>query len=163
MNNKEQIIDNIKKQLENNDIKVASIVSNKPWGGFFVIEEESTPAFLNVFFKDQQIDTSTVSISPKILFVAPQKKLSWQYHFRRSELWKLIEGEAAVSRSNNDIEPEHQGMQLDSVVHLSQGERHRLIGLNNWGVVAEIWVHKDPFNPSDENDIVRLQDDFGRK
>lgn len=37
------------------------------------------------------------------------------------------------------------------------GERHRLIGLNNWGVIAEIWRHTDKENPSDEDDIVRLR------
>ena len=45
---------------------------------------------------------------------------------------------------------------------LKQGERHRLIGLNDYGVVAEIWQHTDKKNPSDEEDIVRVQDDFGR-
>jgi len=48
-------------------------------------------------------------------------------------------------------------------VELKQGERHRLIGLDQWGIVAEIWRHTDIENPSDEDDIVRLQDDFGRK
>jgi hypothetical protein len=47
-------------------------------------------------------------------------------------------------------------------VELQQGERHRLIGLDGWGVVAEIWQHTDVNLPSDESDIVRLQDDFGR-
>jgi len=47
-------------------------------------------------------------------------------------------------------------------IKLNQGERHRLIGLNDWGVVAEIWQHTDAQNPSDEDDIVRVQDDFGR-
>ncbi|MCU0327251.1 MAG: phosphoheptose isomerase, partial [Spirosomaceae bacterium] len=40
--------------------------------------------------------------------------------------------------------------------------RHRLVGVNEWGIIAEIWQHTDPKNPSDENDIVRVQDDFGR-
>ena len=52
--------------------------------------------------------------------------------------------------------------QLLAKVKLKQGERHRLIGMNGWGVVAEIWQHTDPASPSDEDDIVRLQDDFGR-
>ena len=47
------------------------------------------------------------------------------------------------------------------VVQLKQGERHRLIGLDGWGIVAEIWRNTDIKNPSDENDIVRLKDDFG--
>ena len=39
---------------------------------------------------------------------------------------------------------------------------HRLVGLSNWGIIAEIWQHTDPEKPSDEEDIVRVQDDFGR-
>jgi hypothetical protein len=45
---------------------------------------------------------------------------------------------------------------------LKQGERHRLIGLENYSVVAEIWQHTDVNDPSDEDDIIRVQDDFGR-
>ena len=45
---------------------------------------------------------------------------------------------------------------------LEKGERHRLIGLDDYAVLAEIWQHIDSNNPSDENDIVRLDDDYGR-
>mgnify|MGYP003350752161 CR=1 FL=1 len=42
-----------------------------------------------------------------------------------------------------------------------RGERHRLIGTKEgWGMVAEIWQHTVPDHPSDESDIVRLQDDY---
>ena len=51
---------------------------------------------------------------------------------------------------------------MGDIIQLKQGERHRLIGLNGWGIVAEIWRHTDAENPSDEDDIVRVQDDFGR-
>jgi hypothetical protein len=51
---------------------------------------------------------------------------------------------------------------VNEIITLQQGERHRLIGLDSWGIVAEIWKHTDYNNPSDEDDIVRLQDDFGR-
>ena len=44
-------------------------------------------------------------------------------------------------------------------IKLKKGERHRLIGLTDYAVLAEIW-HTDPNNPSDENDIVRLSDDY---
>lgn len=47
-------------------------------------------------------------------------------------------------------------------ISLDQGIRHRLVGLDEWGIVAEIWQHTDPEDPSDEHDIVRLEDDFGR-
>ena len=48
-------------------------------------------------------------------------------------------------------------------VVLQQGERHRLIGLEDWGVVAEFWQHTDAESPSNEDDIVRLQDDYARE
>ena len=35
-------------------------------------------------------------------------------------------------------------------------------GLDETSVVAEIWQHTDATHPSDENDIIRVQDDFGR-
>ena len=47
-------------------------------------------------------------------------------------------------------------------IKLKQGERHRLIGLDEYCLVAEIWQHIDKNNPSNEDDIVRVQDDFGR-
>lgn len=38
-------------------------------------------------------------------------------------------------------------------ITLQQGDRHRLVGLDDWGFVAEIWQHTDTENPSDENDM----------
>jgi len=49
------------------------------------------------------------------------------------------------------------------VVSLEKEGLHRLIGTNTWGAVVEIWIHSDSDNPSDEDDIGRLQDDFSRK
>jgi len=47
-------------------------------------------------------------------------------------------------------------------IKIKQGERHRIIGLKTPAIIAEIWQHTDPKNPSNENDIIRLEDDFGR-
>jgi hypothetical protein len=51
---------------------------------------------------------------------------------------------------------------MNDVVKLVQGQRHRLVGTDEWGIIAEIWKHTDKENPSDEEDIVRVEDDFGR-
>jgi len=67
-----------------------------------------------------------------------------------------------VKISDTDVEGELTVLNDDDFIKMDKGERHRLIGLNSWGVVAEIWQHTDQDNPSDEEDIVRLQDDFGR-
>jgi hypothetical protein len=53
-------------------------------------------------------------------------------------------------------------LNIGDKVILQQGERHRLIGLDDFAVIAEIWRHTDANNPSNEDDIVRVQDDFNR-
>ncbi len=136
----------------------------RPWGGFFVIEEEDAEKFIKKFFPDLSVDQLSISgkLSPKILLVQPGKKLSWQYHHRRAEIWKLISGKSALIKSDDDHEKEEIVLSKGDIVELRQGERHRLIGLDQWGIVAEIWQHTDAENPSDEQDIIRLDDDFGR-
>ena len=144
--------------------KIADKDAARPWGGFLVIEEEDAEKFIAKFFPDLTKEELSISgkLSPKILLVAPNKKLSWQYHHRRAEIWKLINGTAGVVRSEDDTEKELIILHPGDVIELQQGERHRLIGLDTWGIVAEIWRHTDANNPSDEDDIVRVQDDFGR-
>jgi mannose-6-phosphate isomerase len=94
--------------------------------------------------------------------VQPEKRLSWQYHHRRAEIWKLVAGTAGVVISETDQQKDVQKLSLGEIIRLNQGQRHRLVGLDGWGMIAEIWQHTDASNPSDENDIVRVQDDFGR-
>ena len=92
----------------------------------------------------------------------PNSKLSWQYHHRRAEIWRVYKGEVGVSRSFDDNEKPLKKLITGDQIKLKKGERHRLIGLTDYAVLAEIWQHTDPNNPSDENDIVRLNDDYGR-
>ena len=94
--------------------------------------------------------------------VVPNKRLSWQYHHRRAKIWRCIGGEVGIATSLSDDEKEQLILKVGDKVKLQQGERHRLIGMEGWGIVAEIWQHTNAANPSDEDDIVRLQDDFGR-
>ncbi|HCY89700.1 MAG TPA: phosphoheptose isomerase [Chitinophagaceae bacterium] len=153
----------IRSYLEQMGLKIISEDQQRPWGGFFVIDEEDAEKFIHLFFPilDQSVLLSG-KLSPKILLVAPGKKLSWQYHHRRSEIWRLIDGEAAISRSYNDAEGLVQEISKGEIIELDRLERHRLIGLSDWGVIAEIWRHSNADDPSNEEDIVRLQDDFGR-
>ena len=143
---------------------IASLDENRPWGGFFVIDENEANHFIETFFPQLTNAELNISgkLSPKILVVAPGKRLSWQYHHRRAEIWKLIGGQAAVMVSDTDDGNDVISLNKGVIIELKQGERHRLIGTENWGVVAEIWRHTNADFPSDENDIVRVQDDFGR-
>ena len=161
---KELIFEHITEYLQLQNLKINKQDNTRPWGGFFVIEENEAEKFIDLYFPQLTKEALSISgkLSPKILVVAPEKRLSWQYHHRRAEIWKLIGGTAAVVTSDDDEEKQISHLSIGNIIQLKQGERHRLIGEEGWGIVAEIWQHTDINNPSDEEDIVRLQDDFGR-
>jgi mannose-6-phosphate isomerase len=159
-----QILESVKIYFTSLGFNVVTADFTRPWGGFLVIDETQAEEFAAHYFPGIAVDSLSITgkLSPKILMVEPGKKLSWQYHHRRSEIWKLIGGEAGVVRSPDDTQGVAHKLEINEIVRLSQGERHRLIGLREWGMIAEIWQHTDANNPSDENDIVRVEDDFGR-
>lgn len=161
---KELIFEHIAEYLHRQNLKISKQDNTRPWGGFFVIEESEAEKFINHYFPHLTKEELNISgkLSPKILVVAPEKRLSWQYHHRRAEIWKLIGGTAGVVISDTDEETETKRLFVGDIIQLKQGERHRLLGLDGWGIVAEIWRHTDAENPSNEEDIVRVQDDFGR-
>ncbi len=161
---KELVFENVAEYLHQQNLKVNKQDSTRPWGGFFVLDEAEAEKFIGLYFSHLTKDELTITgkLSPKILVVAPEKRLSWQYHHRRAEIWKLIGGTAGVVTSDTDEEKETTHLNMGDIIQLKQGERHRLIGLESWGIVAEIWRHTDKSDPSDEDDIVRVQDDFGR-
>lgn len=162
---KQKIFAEIQKHLDELKLNVVARDFERPWGGFFVIDEKQAQTFATLFFPHIQFSEiqKNRKLSPKILVVQPEKRLSWQYHHRRAEIWKVVGGEVGVVTSNTDEEGTLQRLTTGNTIELRQGQRHRLVGLNTWGVLAEIWQHTDATNPSDENDIVRVQDDFGRQ
>ncbi len=161
---KETIFKDLEEQLNTQGFKIERKDHERPWGGFFCIHEEQAQDFANQYFEGIQVDDLRISgkLSPKILVVAPEKRLSWQYHHRRAEIWKVVKGRVGVVTSDTDLEGELKTYEPGDVITLKQGERHRLVGLEGWGILAEIWQHTDASQPSDEDDIVRVQDDFGR-
>ena len=150
--------------LKRQNLEPQSEDLERPWGGFFTFGEERARDFVGVFFPELSHETlrPNVRLSPKILMVEPRKKLSWQYHHRRAEIWKSLHGDVGVFVSATDLPGPCITLHEDKTIEIPQGQRHRLVGLDTWGVIAEIWMHSDPAALSDENDIVRLEDDFGR-
>ena len=158
------VFEKIEEYLNQQQLNVDQQDDTRPWGGFFVLDESQAEKFIALYFPHITKEELIISgkLSPKILIVGPNKRLSWQYHHRRAEIWKLIGGMAGVVTSDTDVEKDTSHLSIGDIIKLKQGERHRLIGLDVWGIVAEIWQHTDTDNPSNEDDIVRLQDDFGR-
>lgn len=160
---KVEIFNEVRNQLHDHGLSIKHEDQSRPWGGFFVLNENDIAKFLNLFF--QGIDAARVSgqkLSPKVLLVAPHCRLSWQYHKRRAEIWTVMRGPVQVAMSDTDEESEAVNIDGGESISLKQGQRHRLIGLDTWGIVAEIWQHINPAVPSDEDDIIRVQDDYNR-
>lgn len=162
--NKGELFSQIEEKLKEQGFTIEHTDQTRPWGGFFVIAEEQAQQFANTYFDGLDVQNLKIGgkLSPKILVVAPEKRLSWQYHHRRAEIWRVTQGEVGIITSATDEQNQLKKLKEGDVIRLSQGERHRLIGLKTYGVVAEIWQHTDANNPSDESDIVRVEDDFGR-
>ena len=160
--NKEFYI-SIEEKIKSLGFKIVSKDLERPWGAFFVIKENQAQLFSNHFFRGIPISEFKISgkLSPKILIVNPNARLSWQYHNRRAEIWQVYKGEVGIIRSNDDTEGELVRFGEGEQIRLAQGERHRLIGTDDYAVVAEIWQHTDSV-PSDEDDIIRVQDDYSR-
>ena len=154
----------ISEKLKLQNLNIVDKDIERPWGGFFVIDEIDSQNFSDFYFDGLKTDNIKISgkLSPKILVIAPNKRLSWQYHHRRSELWKVVSGSIRVITSHDDVERNEVLLKEGDEIKLAQGERHRIIGMDEFAVVAEIWIHTDKDNPSDEEDIVRIQDDFNR-
>ena len=152
-------------KLKNQALRIDRYDLDRPWGGFFVLDENQAQEFADIYFEGLDLGPLRIAgkLSPKILLVKPEARLSWQYHHRRTETWRVVEGPVGIVRSATDEEGELISYEADHTIVLEKGERHRLIGLDNWGVVAEFWQHTDPDHPSDEDDIVRVQDDYARK
>ncbi|MGB3006063.1 MAG: hypothetical protein WBC06_06125 [Chitinophagaceae bacterium] len=164
MKDKNSVFKSVKGKIQTKGFSISNMDDSRPWGGFFVIDETQSAKFAQYYFPDEDFDALQITkkLSPKILLVAPHKRLSWQFHHRRAEIWKCIGGHVGVITSDTDVEKIQHILKKGDVIKLKQGERHRLIGLEKWGIVAEIWQHTDAENPSNEDDIIRLQDDFGR-
>lgn len=136
---------------------------NRPWGGFLRFDEESLAPFFDAYWQGVDTGGAAGRRDPKVLIVAPAQRLSLQQHHRRAELWRVLDGPVMVVHGLDLDHLEEEVLFTGDVIHLACGEIHRLCGsFESWGRVAEIWEHSDPSNPSDEADIIRIQDDYSR-
>lgn len=160
------MLEQVGRELVERGFKIVGADLVKPWGGYFCIDDKQLDKFIGTYFPgvaELEDLTPDIHYSPKVLVVEAGKKLSWQVHQRRYEMWRVIQGPVGVYMSSTDSQPEaHQQYEEGEFIIIDRQIRHRLVGLEDWGVVAEIWVHTDKDQPSDEEDIVRIADDFGR-
>ena len=105
----------------------------RPWGGFLVIDERQSQEFTNRFFNGIHVKNLKISgkLSPKILIIKPNSKLSWQYHQRRAEIWKVIRGEVGAIKSKSNNQNEKKILNEEDIFRKYKRERNRIIGLDN--------------------------------
>lgn len=145
---------------------MADVDEYKPWGAYYRLADEHAEDFVSEYFPGRTVEElgRGGSLSPKFLIFEPGKKLSLQYHNRRAEIWRVIAGTLIAAVSESDEEGEWREFQPGEELSYGAGIRHRSGAPEGgeWVVVAEIWQHTDLDNPTNEQDIVRLADDFGR-
>ena len=167
LQDKQAIFDEIAELLKKDGYNISEIDSKRPWGGFIRLKNEDADKFVGDFFDNLDIETARLNdpnlpLSPKILVIAPRQRISWQYHFRRAERWNFI-NEGFYHRSKDDYEGKKIPANVGEEIQFDTQERHRGVGHpNKYTLVAEIWQHTDPNEQSEEEDIVRLQDDYNR-
>ena len=110
------------------------IKTKKPWGFFerFTLNE-----------------TSTV----KILTLNPKKRISLQFHRKRKEFWRILEGPAKVTIGKKTFKAQ-KGKEFS----IPPKTLHRIQAYNKKVTWLEI-----AFGKFDEKDIVRLEDDYHRE
>lgn len=164
---KYEILDEIRKFFEEDNYNIVEIWGQKPWGAYLRFNNKNADRFMQEFFPNLKLEDVTLGnvnaeLSPKILIVAPGKRLSWQWHSRRAEIWTFL-NDGHYAKSPTDDEVDLETAKAGEVVKIRAFERHRLAGnKHQYTIVAEIWSHTDVDNPSNEDDIVRLQDDYNR-
>ncbi|MBC7764696.1 phosphoheptose isomerase [Microbacteriaceae bacterium] len=147
---------------------VADVDDERPWGGFVRFDYKDGDTFVNEFFPEvdpveARLGNPDAELSPKILLVEPGQRLSWQLHHRRAERWAFLTDGAYYKSSDPEEMGELVEAKAGDVVQFEAGECHRLVGAEaGVTLVAEIWQHTEKDKPSDEDDIVRLQDDYKR-
>ena len=107
----------------------------RPWGSYTVLEEAAT-------FKVKRIE------------VLPGKRLSYQKHSQRAEHWFVVQGTAKVTLDDNEIT-----VRTGESIDIPIGSAHRV---ENPGQEDLIFIEVQRGNYLGEDDIVRLQDDYGR-
>lgn len=107
----------------------------RPWGNFTVLDEGPG-------YKVKRIE------------VLPGKRLSYQKHAQRAEHWFVIQGTAKVTLDGQEIL-----LASGEYVDIAIGAAHRV---ENPGEEKVIFIEVQRGAYLGEDDIVRLQDDFGR-
>ena len=107
----------------------------KPWGGYvrYVLNKKC---------------------SVKLIFIRPGEQISYQYHKKRDELWRVLDGRATMTIGGEKykVSSTYEAFIPKRVPHMIAANKGKKTCM-----LLEI-----SFGKFDENDIVRLSDKYGR-
>jgi mannose-6-phosphate isomerase len=109
---------------------------HRPWGSYYVLEDAKT-------HKVKRIE------------VKPKGRLSYQYHYKRSEVWTMVSGEAIVTLDGKSIP-----LKAGDVIEIPKKAKHRI---ENPGTETLVFIEVQLGSYFGEDDIVRLEDDYNRE
>ncbi len=109
---------------------------DRPWGSFEVL-------------------TRGPGFQVKRLTVKPEQRLSYQWHRHRAETWTVARGIAQVT-----IEDEDEMLGPSESIHVPRTHKHRITNPSSVEPLEIIEVQTGDY--LGEDDIVRIEDDFGR-
>ena len=78
----------IREEIESLGFNVINFDFNRPWGGFLLIDESQSQDFIT-FISKENLKKIEGRLSPKILIVNPNSRLSCEFHYRRKEIWRV--------------------------------------------------------------------------
>ena len=110
--------------------------SERPWGIYTVLDDDAP---------DHKV---------KRLVIHPGKRLSYQLHHKRAEHWFIVAGVAQVTLDGKEIE-----VPAGQAIDIPLGSAHRV---GNQGDVDVVLIEVQHGTYFGEDDIVRIEDDFGR-
>lgn len=116
-------------------IETSPTFDRRPWGTFTVLDEGDN-------FKVKRIE------------VLPGKRLSYQKHAQRAEHWFVVQGTAKVTLDDRDLT-----VRAGEAIDIPLGSAHRI---ENPAEELLVFIEVQRGSYLGEDDIVRLQDDFGR-
>ena len=117
------------------EIDTSPKFDRRPWGTFTVLDEGEN-------FKVKRIE------------VLPGKRLSYQKHAQRAEHWFVVQGTARVTLDDREVT-----VPAGAAIDIAVGSAHRV---ENPGEELLVFIEVQRGAYLGEDDIVRLQDDFGR-
>ena len=111
------------------------MIEKRPWGFFQVLVDEP----------DHKI---------KRIVVNPSQRLSYQRHFKRDEHWFVLKGRAVAVLNGEEIQLESR-----KALDIRRKDWHRIM---NQGDEDLVFVEIQTGESFDEDDIERVEDDYGR-